>query len=380
MKKTIFLVKNNDVLKSLRTFLKQLLESQFINAVLVPKMLPSGDGYVQSLIKKPAMLADTNPIAPTMAVQSAQILSELTSSGIASRIGVVLKPCELRAVIELAKFLQVNLDNIVTIGVDCPGTYEVKEYAELNEQERIIATQNLINDISKGETSANDTIAIREACRICEYPVPLNADITLGLLGSNPSKEIAVFVSETLEKELAEKLSLDLKEDGNSDRENAIKATIGKRKEARDRLLSEMNEKVNGLDKLLETFSTCIRCHNCMNVCPICYCKECVFKSSVFEHRSDQFLNWSDRKGAVRMPSDTLIFHLTRLTHMATSCIGCGMCDSACPSKLPVSRLFNLIGKELQEMFEYVPGRNIEEEAPVSGFREEELTTESGTT
>jgi len=87
----------------------------------------------------------------------------------------------------------------------------------------------------------------------------------------------------------------------------------------------------------------------------------------------DQFLRLADRKGAIRMPSDNLIFHLTRMSHMATSCVGCGMCDSACPTGLPVSSLFASIGTELQEMFEYVPGRNPAEEPPVSVFKEDEL-------
>ncbi len=79
------------------------------------------------------------------------------------------------------------------------------------------------------------------------------------------------------------------------------------------------------------------------------------------------------------MPSDTLIFHLTRMSHMATSCVGCGMCDSGCPSQLPISTLFGLIGNELQEMFEYVPGRDAEEEPPVSVFKEDELQAEAET-
>ncbi len=78
------------------------------------------------------------------------------------------------------------------------------------------------------------------------------------------------------------------------------------------------------------------------------------------------------------MPSDTLIFHLTRLSHMATSCVGCGMCESACPSGLPVSSLFSLIGSQLQDMFDYVPGKDPEEEAPVSVFKEEELENTTG--
>lgn len=372
MKHITVKIKEGNVVESLQAFLKKLLETKFVGALLIPKMLTSKDGFVQSLVKDPAMMKDTNPIAPTMAVQSAQILSELTSSDFDCRIGVVLKPCELRAAVELSKFLQVNLDNVVTICVDCSGTYEVKNYAAMSEEERTASAQALI----KGDGGSD---AIREACQICEHPAPTNADITIGLFGSDSTKEVAVIIGERFEKELAEKLSLDLNDGVPGGREEAVKAVINKRQKAREKVSYKITEKFSGIDKLLETFSTCIRCHNCMNVCPICYCKECVFSSSFFEHRSDQFLKWANRKGAIRMPSDTLIFHLTRLTHMATSCVGCGICDSACPSGLPVSSLFNLIGKELQEMFDYIPGRDVAEEAPVSVFKENELQSESGT-
>ena len=70
---------------------------------------------------------------------------------------------------------------------------------------------------------------------------------------------------------------------------------------------------------------------------------------------------------------------MVRLSHMAASCVGCGLCESACPSRLPVATLFRNAGAEIQQLFGYIPGRDEKELPPVASFREEELKTETGT-
>lgn len=378
MKTTRVQVEKNDSAGSMRKFLGQLMEHELIDALLIPKKLPGGDGFVQCLIKDQTMLEETDPLAPTMAVQSARILSDLTSGETNVRIGAVLKPCELRAAVELAKFLQVNLDNVVTIGVDCVGTYPVSDYADMVQSKKVPSPQVQLKVFKSGEIKRELESSFRECCQICDSSVPINTDLAFRLFGNDLSKEIVLTVGNRIEKELTDRLSLELKEGNTESWDRAAQKFISRRRERRTKAFDEIKTRNSGIEKLMQTLSTCIRCHNCMNVCPICYCKECVFRSSVFAHRPDQYSRWADRKGAVRMPSDTLIFHLTRMSHMATSCVSCGMCDSACPNKLPVSTIFGLIGKELQEMFSYVPGRDLEEDPPVSAFKEDELQAESG--
>ena len=96
------------------------------------------------------------------------------------------------------------------------------------------------------------------------------------------------------------------------------------------------------------------------------------FPGPVFDHDPTQYMTWASRKGAYRMLADTMLFQLTRLNHMVLSCIGCGLCSDACPADLPVARVFRAIGHETQAVFEYEPGRSVEEPLPLITFKEDE--------
>jgi formate dehydrogenase (coenzyme F420) beta subunit len=360
-------------------FLKSLLEKEVVEAIVVPKTLPSQDGFVQTLIRDPEKLNGVRILSPTMPVQSARVISNLSVRNLGKKVAAVLKACEIRATVELAKFLQVKLDNLYLIGIDCPGTFEVPDYARMVQEGKggEPLTKELLKSMEKGEISPPPGYPFRTACQMCEYPVP-QTDVIIKLFGYKADQEIGIEIGDKLEKEIQEKGILSFSENEPASRSEVVNRVIAERMKKRDALFQEFKGIVKDLQAFLDRFSTCVRCHNCMVACPICYCKECVFRTAVFEHDGDQFLRWADRKGGIRMPTDTLIFHLIRMSHMVTSCIGCGLCDSACPSRLPVATLFRSVGDRIQKMFQYVPGRNVEEVPPVAAFKEDELKIESG--
>ena len=381
-------VAEGDTLGTLQDFLGRLLTEDIVDALLVPQKLPTGDNVVPTLIRDPAKLAGVDPIAPVMPVIAAQAVSNVTATEHSERLGAVLRSCELRAVIELVKLQQASLEDVILIGVDCLGTYEVRDYARLIEtgvdpttEMLAVAAEGQLDLLAAGLESAAKGHQIRAACRMCEKPIPggpdvYHPDIIIGLLGVDPNKQILIEASDTL----AQKLGLEAAEGPSAGsgqaparRKEIIERLIAERTAERDRVFAAFHERVTGMDTLLAEFSTCIRCYNCMGACPICYCKECIFRTPTFDHASPQYFRWAERKGSIRLPTDTLLFHLTRLNHMATSCVGCGMCESACPSELPVALIFRAVGQETQAIFDYHPGRSLEEEVPVSTFREDEL-------
>ena len=127
------------------------------------------------------------------------------------------------------------------------------------------------------------------------------------------------------------------------------------------------------MEKLSRYVAACVNCYNCRVACPVCYCRECVFVTDVFEHEPLQYLGWARRKGALKMPTDTLFYHLTRLAHMSTACVGCGQCSNACPNNIPVMELFRTVAHRTQAAFDYRAGADVADKPPLTEFKEKEF-------
>ncbi|MBE0478204.1 4Fe-4S binding protein [Candidatus Aerophobetes bacterium] len=361
-------VKNGKIKEAINFFLIELLKKNLVSALLVPRELPSKDNVVQSLVSQPDELKNADVFAPVLPVNSARIISEMTrlGSGKAS-VGAILRSCEIRALIELVKLKQASLDNLLIIGIDCPGTYSVKDYKALCQQ-GIYPEDELFKNLKKGM----EDVRIREACKVCEYPVPSNSDLTFGFLGVDFEKNIFFQANTSKGEKILDRFSY-LEFDGLKIREEFIFKYLKQKIKKRDELFALTQKEVKGWENLISFFSACINCHNCMKVCPVCYCRECFFESACFEFNGDKYLNWAKKKGSIKMPKDTALFHLGRMAHMATSCVGCGACEEACPNNIPLLKVFKTVAHNVQEIFQYVPGKKLQEPLPLTTFKEDEL-------
>jgi len=353
-------------LMTVQAILRSLLTSGAVDALLVPMTLPSGS-VAPMLVTDPDALDQANPLAPVLPINAARAASLLTASHHPGTLGLVLRPCELRALVELVKFQQASLDNALIIGIDCLGAYPVTDYNNADQHQLL---EQLLAAAPSGQPQPYDGLAFRDACQICEHPIPAGDHLALaiGLIGVEPG---SLYLR--ARDDLAQALDLAPGE-APAARNAAAQAYIDTRTQARDAAFAQFRDRVHSIDSLLHEFSACIRCHNCMINCPICYCRECIFRTPTFEHESQLFFQWAERKGTVRLLPDTLLFHLTRLNHMVTSCIGCGVCTEVCPADIPVGTIFRAVGQKAQAIFDYHPGRSLDEAAPVQEFREDELT------
>ncbi len=365
-------VKDEDLPVTLKDFFKSILLLKDVHAILVPQYLPMKNVVMPTLVTDPEQLEGADPLAPSFPMNGAKIASRLTRRPSGEKIAAVLRPCEIRAFIELVKLKQARLEDVIIFGIDCLGAYKNVDYFKVAEENKTELTLKFYRSILSEEPETQKEMNLASACRACEYPVPESADILIGLYGVDIKSNLMVQAKTQKGEKICSSLNL-AGMDEPPERGEAVKSLIADRTACRDKMFSETIQATNSLKKLTTYLAGCINCYNCRVACPVCYCKECVFVTDVFNHEPVQYLRWAHRKGVIKMPTDTVFYHITRIAHMSTACVGCGQCSNACPNNIPVMELFRTASYRTQKAFDYEPGRNIEDEPPLSVFRENEL-------
>ena len=366
-------VNDKDILGSLRGFFKNILEIDEIQSLLVPQHLPMKNMVMPTLVTDPNHLNGVDPLSPAFPMNAAKIVSRLTRKPMGAKVAAVLRPCEIRAFVELVKLKQGRTEEVILIGVDCSGAFQNKDYFQLVEHNAAESTAVFHESVLRGKSTEIEGLGLAPACKACEYPVADNADILIGLYGLNIDQFLMVQSQTEAGDQILKQMDLATTDEPRG-RQDAINALITQRTKYRDDMFAKTHEATDSLEKMSAYFATCVNCYNCRVACPVCYCKECVFVTDVFNHDPSQYLQWANRKGIIKMPTDTLFYHMTRLAHMSTACVGCGQCSNACPNDIPVMELFRTIAHDTQKAFDYEAGKSIEQEPPLSVFREDEFS------
>jgi formate dehydrogenase subunit beta len=108
-------------------------------------------------------------------------------------------------------------------------------------------------------------------------------------------------------------------------------------------------------------FARCLRCYACRNVCPLCYCRECVFD----QHDP----RWVSPAAAV---ASNRSFHMIRAYHLAGRCVDCGECERACPVGIPLRRINRKAAKVVEESFHFRAGLDPKARSPMVAFANED--------
>jgi formate dehydrogenase subunit beta len=350
----------------LKELLRFLLQNERVKGVITLRKTAADGAISYSLITNPDDIESAVPLFPLMPVNLAKQLSRLTLIEAATQpIAVVLRPCELRAFVELVKRIQGSLENILVISSTCAGVYPLKMAVEQNIGEHL---SEYWKAVKQGEFAPN----MRLACQACEYFVPYTADITLSLLGNKGmDKETTLLLNTEKGESIVERMPGKFSEGG---LDTAALEQIRNKRKAEKEKLSDAAELSNlGIDEITKTFSRCISCRNCSAVCPACYCHVCFFQTETSQHERGYYERELEKKGCVAIFCDAILYHLVRLFHVSMSCTACGQCGDVCPANIPLWAIALKTGEAVQRTFNYVPGKDMEEGLPLTTFVPEEF-------
>ncbi|MCJ7792035.1 MAG: 4Fe-4S dicluster domain-containing protein [Dehalococcoidia bacterium] len=241
------------------------------------------------------------------------------------KVGIMVKGCDSRSVVELLKENQINRDKVFIVGIPCSGIVDTEKLLAVLgiSPGEVVAVEDdgdaFLVTIKEGTRRVGKEQVLRGECLVCKYPTPLIYDV---LLGEAVSGLPWVGDDYSRVKEL-ETLSA-------ADKERYWKQEL----------------------------SQCIRCYACRNICPVCNCSECIFDKKA--------PRWLSKANDV---SENLVYHLIRAFHVAGRCVDCGECERACPMNIPLRSLNKKVEKDILELFNYTAGIDVEQQPPLTTYQ-----------
>jgi formate dehydrogenase (coenzyme F420) beta subunit len=364
---------NGDRLAGIRSFLSTLMDKAGIDAMLVPARLAVKNRIMPALVSDAARLAEADPLSPAFPVNAAQQLTRLTRTPSGGRLAAVLRPCEIRAFNELVKLHQGQREAVLIISIDCPGALSNATFRDFADRHENLdeATRVFLEAVLAG-AAADGLPKTARACRACIHPLPDRADIGISLFGSDPAEGLTARAYTDSGTETLKGLDLPTLDAIDEAHRSATETVLSQRRAYRTALFEGVAGATSGIPALATYLADCVNCYNCRSACPVCYCNTCVFTTETFRHDAFQYLQWARRKGEIKLPTDTLFFHLTRMAHIACACVGCGQCTNACPNDIPLSDLFTYVAEGTQNAFDYAAGQDVDTPPPMSTFETEE--------
>jgi ferredoxin len=253
----------------------------------------------------------------------------LEFKNVPGKVGIMVKGCDSRSVVELLKENQIDRDKVLVMGVSCTGIVDREKLLQVVgvSPDEVVAVEDdggsFLVTLKEGKQRVDKEKVLRDECLVCRYPSPVVYDI---LVGEAISSLPWVGGDYAMVKE-QEALS------------SEEKAAYWNRQ-----------------------WGQCIRCYACRNICPVCTCSECIF-----DKKAPRWI------GKANNVSENLVYHLIRAYHVAGRCVDCGECERACPMDIPLRSLNKKVEKDLLELFDYVAGVDVEQRPPLTTYQVDDL-------
>jgi ferredoxin len=242
------------------------------------------------------------------------------------RIGLVVKGCDSRSVIQLLQEKLIDRDSLVIFGLPCDGVLDLAKLRVRADITQVRGAEFHGEEVRlllpEGAKTLPRRDVLADKCLRCRYPNPLVVDHMIG-----------------------QELTPQGAEDTYADLDGFEKLSPQER-----------------FDFWKRQMSRCIRCYACRNACPMCVCKHVCLADSRDPH-------WLSAEATLQ---EKWLFQVMHALHLAGRCTECGECQRSCPMGIPILLLKRKMNRELKEVFNYEAGVDPEAVPPLHTFLMEE--------
>jgi ferredoxin len=288
------------VTEAIRSEAQRILAAEEVSAV-VGYAAARRKGSAQPIVVTDVAAADKLIFTPAcvnnLAVYLTKAKKEIPRKG---RIGIVVKGCDLKALVGLMGESQLKREDLYLIGVPCAGV--------------------LASTIHPDTELSGATIAPK--CRECDAHLPRGCDFVPPQAPATPE----------LEKKYAAEIA-------------RLEALTPAERWAYWK----------------EQFAKCIKCYACRQVCPFCFCEQCLC-----DRNKPQMVESTPR------PAGNTAWHIVRAMHLAGRCAGCAECERVCPMDIPLNLLNRKMARELKELYDHEAGFEVNDKGPLASYEEKD--------
>lgn len=247
------------------------------------------------------------------------------------KIGVVVKGCDSKGVVELLAEELISREDVKIFGMGCNGTVNVSRVlAKLPEGAKVESFtgkgNRLIVTADGQEYEMTMAEVAQDKCRTCTRPNAVLSDVFVGRPTIEPEEPA----------------------DGRSPALRFLDSL-------------SLEERMGYWKGQMER---CIACHACRGACPMCVCRD----HCVSDSRDPA---WVTQEDTVQQK---LFFQLIHAQHLAGRCTGCTECERACPMDIPVFALKQQFGRMIKKIFSYGAGLDVNATPPLLTYQVEEPT------
>jgi ferredoxin len=327
---------------AVRTFLAGLLRVSGAERLLAPVVAEPGQVQPE-LIPQGAKLPQVNPLLPLMQVNAAVTLRSAIQ-GSPGSVVAVLRPCEVRTAIELARQGQLDLQRVIVVSVDCLSTYEPAYWSRGNELHRGDPDWLVGEALELARIGRVRPEGYRLACEVCDRPVAdyRAADILVGLVGVPNQERLLILADQDKDARWRLEALTDraATEREMVDREVTLWRLADRRKEAAAARLDGLGLTDAQPSVIMDYMQACTLCGECIDACP----------------------QWSEElRAALGRGRRAFLEALRKVTQRSAGCSSSSMGPVHCAEGIPLSAIQRALSQQVQGRVRYGAGRTADD-------------------